>query len=78
MDFVLGFSQRLTSAIVFFANVLAAFRRTPLEDRNSKPVAREIDRLLKADRELEGSPDPTASVRKARAYYRRRNWETSQ
>ena len=77
MDHVLGFSRRLTNAIVFFANVLVAFRRTPLEDRESKPVEREINRLLKADRELEGGPDPTASVRKARAYYRRRKWETA-
>jgi hypothetical protein len=78
MDSVVGLSRRFTNAIVFFASVLAAFRRTPLEDRKPKPVAREIDRLLKADRELERSPDPMASVRKARAYYRRRNWETSQ
>jgi hypothetical protein len=65
------------NAIAFPANLLTAYRKTPIEDRDPKAVAHEIGKLLEAER-LRGGTDWASNLRRARAYYRGRKWERSQ
>jgi hypothetical protein len=76
MHYLTRFSSQLLAVFAFFANVLAAFRKTPLEDRGPEPVAREIDKLIDPETLPDGA-DLGIDLRRARAYYRRRNWENS-
>jgi hypothetical protein len=77
MHYLIRLSGRLVAVFAFFANVFAAFRRTPMEDRDPEPVAREIDKLVDPET-LPGSADLGIDLRRARAYYRRHKWEPQQ
>jgi hypothetical protein len=77
MHYLIRLSSRLIAAFAFFASVLAAFRKTPMEDRDPKAVASEIGKLLEAEKQRSGT-DWASNLRRARAFYRRRKWEPSQ
>jgi hypothetical protein len=77
MEQATGFFRRLVNAFAFPANVLTAYRKTPTEGRDPKAVAREIGKLLKAEKQRDGT-DWASNLRRARSYYRSRKWETSQ
>jgi hypothetical protein len=76
MHYLIRLSSRLIAVFAFFANVLAAFRKTPMEDRDPELVAREIDKLIDPETLPDGA-DLGIDLRTARAYYRHRNWESS-
>ena len=77
MHYLVRLSGRLIADLAFFADVVAAFRRTPMEDRDPEPVAREIDKLVDP-KSLPSGADLGIDLRRARAYYRHRKWEPSQ
>jgi hypothetical protein len=77
MHYLIRLSTWLIAVFAFFANVFAAFRKTPMEDRDPDPVARAIEKLVDPETLPRGA-DLGIDLRRARAYYRRRKWEPSQ
>jgi hypothetical protein len=77
MHHLVRLSGRLIAGLAFFAGVVAAFRKTPIEDRDPEPVAREIDKLVDPETLPDGA-DLGIDLRRARTYYRRRKWEPQQ
>jgi hypothetical protein len=75
---IVGFLDRFAAALAFFARIVAAFKRTPLEDREPKLVAREIDRLFDAERARAGNTGLAPDPEKVRGDYPRHKREKLQ